>query len=231
MFENQTNTAVLLFALSASEESKYKHIQKGGLLFHVLTGQTLSEVKKAGLPYFHFDEKLQKGSSFGERFSNAIQNLFDKGFKNVIALGNDCPQITRKHIQSAALQLSSGQNVIAPSKDGGFNLLGIQRDAFGKQDFEQLPWQTEQLLSKTLVYFGQRGQQPKLLRVFSDIDTVADIAFLLKTVRSFSNRLRNVLMEVLQTVQHHWLYSFRYTNLAFFALPFNKGSPLSLPSH
>ena len=72
-------TAILIFANSAKEEANANPLQIV-LFFETLTNETINKVKQTGLPYFHFTEKQQIGNSFGARFTNAIQSVFDKGF-------------------------------------------------------------------------------------------------------------------------------------------------------
>jgi len=73
------NTAILVFANSAKAEMQIKPIRKGAVLFDKLTQETLQKVKKTGLPYFHISEQEQKGKTFGERFTKAIQTVFENG--------------------------------------------------------------------------------------------------------------------------------------------------------
>ncbi|CAN0575163.1 unnamed protein product, partial [Ectocarpus sp. 12 AP-2014] len=66
---------------------------KGERVFETLTKETLRKVKRTKQPYFHISEKEQTGNSFGERFTNAIQTVFDKGYEHIITVGNDTPQL------------------------------------------------------------------------------------------------------------------------------------------
>ena len=228
MPEIHSNTAILVFALDSFEEMKRKKIRKGNALFSALNKHTLAEVKKTGLPYVQCGGSCQEGNSFGERFSNAIKDLFEQGFENIIALGNDCPQLTKEHILQAASKLSSGKNVVAPSLDGGFNLLGIQKSAFHKVIFEKLSWQTEKLLAETLAYLEEVSSSPELLESFSDLDFVSDLERLATKVKSHSLALYNFFIASLQTFQKYWLYGNKTTYQFLFSIPFNKGSPLGL---
>ncbi|MGB5435124.1 MAG: DUF2064 domain-containing protein, partial [Maribacter sp.] len=117
---NEHHTAILVFALSSEEEQKRKKIRNGDRLFSALSEHSLNIVAKTGLPYFHYTEKEQVGDSFGERFTNAIQEVFNRGFKQIITIGNDSPQLKISHIQRAAVLLDHNKSVIGPSADGGF---------------------------------------------------------------------------------------------------------------
>ena len=107
----QHKTAILVFANSSQEEISHKAIPKSGLLFDMLTQRTLKTVKKTKLPYFHLTEEHQVGDSFGERFTNAIQMVFTKGFEQIITIGNDTPQLRVSHILDASGHLENGKEV------------------------------------------------------------------------------------------------------------------------
>ena len=124
-----------------------KSIPKGQALFDVLNNNILKTVQKSGLPYFLYTEKEQNGHSFGSRFVNAIQEVFDKGFTNIITVGNDTPQLKTSHLNTAATQLEAHKFVIGPSTDGGFYLMGLEKSQFDATAFLELPWQSSRLCS------------------------------------------------------------------------------------
>jgi uncharacterized protein len=121
----KTKTAILIFANSAEKELTSKSISSSDF-FNLLDSDTVKTVKKTNLPYFHFSEKEQIGSSFGERFTNAIEAVFNKGFEHVISLGNDIPHLRANHILKATQNLATSDYVLGPSTDGGFYLMGFK---------------------------------------------------------------------------------------------------------
>ena len=133
-------TAILIFANSAEKQLISKSIASSDF-FNLLDSDTVKTVKKAGLPYFHFSEKEQIGHSFGERFTNAIETILNKGFQNVITLGNDIPNLTANLIVKAKNKLENSDYVLGPSTDGGFYLMGFKKAHFNKTDIQNLPWQ------------------------------------------------------------------------------------------
>ena len=130
-------TAILIFANSSKEEMKYKAIPKGNILFDVLTEHTLNTARKTGLPYFLMSEKEQIGSSFGERFVNAISSIFELDFDMVITIGNDTPQLKSSDIVRASKLLGAKKSVLGPSRDGGFYLMGIHKSQFDAKTFRE----------------------------------------------------------------------------------------------
>ena len=80
--------AILIFANSSQEEERHKSIVQNGALFDALTTSTLKTVENSQLPYFYFTEKHQIGFTFRERFSNAIQSVFEIQFHSLFAITN-----------------------------------------------------------------------------------------------------------------------------------------------
>jgi len=104
--------AILIFANSAEYEAKQKPFQSSEVLFDVLNAQILKVVKNTGLPYFLSSEKNQIGATFGERFTNAIESIYNRGFEAVVTIGNDTPHLQTKHILTAVHQLKQNDIVL-----------------------------------------------------------------------------------------------------------------------
>lgn len=221
-----SDTAVLIFALNPADDCRRKKIKRGKVLFSALSKHTISEVKRTELPFFHYKGTHQKGNSFGERFANAIEAIFDQGFQNVITLGNDCPQLTYHHILAAEKALRAKKNAIAPSLDGGFNLLGIQHQSFKKDMFQELPWQSKTLFSKTLTYFKLANEVPTMLEAFADIDSHLVLSSLLHQVKITSLLLFQIFKNLTSSALQKYWYLSKTNTSPIYILPFNKGSPL-----
>ena len=218
----EQKTAILVFAQSAEEEILHKNIGNSHALFEELNSQILREVKKTGLPFFLISEKLQKGQTFGERFANAIEYVFDKGFKKIITVGNDSPELKVSHIKIALNALNNGENVLGPSKDGGFYLMGIDKSCFEKEDFIELPWQKQSLLGSILEYFDNYDSQIFKLNCLQDIDSVLDAKALFQKFRlSISRQLWRLLNALLR-------YSQATTPLVPIAVKANKNRTYNL---
>ncbi|MAU25901.1 MAG: hypothetical protein CMH48_05785 [Muricauda sp.] len=219
------STAILVFALSAEEETKHKSIFDGGRLFEALTAHTLAEVKKTGLPHYLFTEKEQRGNSFGERFAHAIQSLFDLGHDKVITVGNDSPQLKARHLLAAKDCLDGGKNVLGPSNDGGFYLMGIQHCAFDSKTFSKLPWQTRNAYRETLFYFDRKGVDHVSLCALTDIDSLVDVTVLAYSIKSISRAMRHLLASFIQ-IENVFLYFLKKIIPIGTGVYHNKGSPL-----
>ena len=137
---NTDKTAILIFANSAQKEAVLKPFKSSKALYHLLNTKTIATAKKTGLPFFHYSESEQVGYSFGERFTNAITSVFNKGFENIIVIGNDTPHLTKKHLLKAEENLKQQHCVLGPSKDGGFYSMGLRKSHFNIGSFLKLPW-------------------------------------------------------------------------------------------
>ena len=222
------NTAILVFANSPKEELKQKPITKDGTLFDQLTKRTLNVVKRTKLPYFHITENQQHGDSFGQRFVNAIQMVFDQGFDSIITIGNDTPLLKTAYLIEAHRVLQTKTPVLGPSADGGFYLLGLHRSHFDPIAFKNLPWQTSCLSLKL-------KQLPKIsnlgtvnLPTLFDLDNASDLKILARFTRHIGPNLREIILFLISPTRE-WAvnYKFNFVEASTMRIPFNKGSPLS----
>lgn len=180
----QRQTAVLLFTRNASEEASAKvfaeHFRANELIAGKLISHTVGIIKKSGLPCFIIDSAHQHGNNFGERFTDAIEQVFVSGFENVIVIGNDCPQLSSTDLQNAAHALESVNCVLGPATDGGFYLFGIQRHAFNKQFLLSAPWESGSLLNFIITYLNENNISNYLTELKGDIDSAKDLSEILR---------------------------------------------------
>ena len=90
-----------------------------------------------------------------------------------IIIGSDCPGLTPQHLWAAHDTLATEDMVIGPASDGGYYLLGFNRDA--RFAFEDMPWSTDRVFEETLKRFVAEGIRPAVMPELSDIDTAADL--------------------------------------------------------
>lgn len=219
-------TAILIFANSGLQESFAKPFKSSALVFDQLNRETLKKVRATGLPYFHFSEKEQIGNSFGERFTNSIQSIYDKGYDTVISIGNDTPHLKSSQILLASQQLKTHDIVLGPSFDGGFYLMGLKKSHFSAETFLKLPWQTSRLSQSIYRLISSNKTNLYTLEVLSDIDTISDIKIVLYSKKNISSRLRQLLFEVVSEAKETvFSYLFSFQDL-FQNNYFNKGSPI-----
>ena len=169
-------TALLLFTRTPEEEARHKQFVPAGR--HVnrriacqLIRHTTASLQKAGIPVYVITSAKQRGRTFGERLAAAFQEIFNLGYMNVIAVGNDTLTLTSKDLQDAAHLLERRRAVVGPTRRGGTYLIGLHRDVFNQEDFAQLPWESEILLDSLL---DSLDAQISLLKCQQDINNAAD---------------------------------------------------------
>ena len=120
---------------------------------------------------------VQAGEGLGGRLATAFQSLvMQEGDRGVI-FGADCPALTPATIDAAFTQLESAELVLAPSRDGGYALIGLARSA--EALFRDVAWSTDRVLAQTLERAGQLGLTHALLDPLDDVDTPEDLCRLL----------------------------------------------------
>ncbi|WP_299434770.1 DUF2064 domain-containing protein [uncultured Aquimarina sp.] len=219
-------TAILVFANSSKEELLHKPMIGGEKLFTELTKKTLSVVESSGLPFFVFTERKQSGKTFGERFVNAIQSIYDLGFENVITIGNDTPHLKKHHLLESVKQLENNKFVLGPSADGGFYLMGLHKSQFNRSTFLKLPWQSKDLAKSISLLIKTAKIEVALLEVLHDIDTVEDLKIISKLSFAFSNVLRAIIYKITHSSCEISKYVIPIKDTSHHASFYNKGSPL-----
>lgn len=220
--------AILIFANSAEYEAKQKPFQSSEVLFDVLNAQILKVVKNTGLPYFLSSEKNQIGATFGERFTNAIESIYNRGFEAVVTIGNDTPHLQTKHILTAVHQLKQNDIVLGPSKDGGFYLMGLKQSYFNNETFLKLPWQTSRLQRSISRLVSSNHINLSYLETLSDIDSVSDIKVIIDSFRSIPKQIKQLLYSYISLGKGITNSLFTSIETYILSLLFNKGSPLFL---
>ncbi len=221
MLNKSTNTAILLFSNTSQKEVKEKQIRNGQLLFKHLHQKALSEAQKTGLDILVFNENNQVGTSFGERFSNAIETVFNQGYDHVITIGNDSPELNSAHILIAHENLIRHRNTLGPALDGGVYLIGISKQQFLKDEFASLPWQTSELLNALTAFFTQKTLNPFLLQPLKDLDSKSDLFYFLQSGRSV---LESIILTIISTFSIP-TYTKQTFSEAYIKNQHNKGSP------
>ena len=225
MTQNQHKTAVLVFAYSSKKEAIEKSFIKNEALFSYLNQQTLQTAESSDLATFVFDEKLQKGNSFGERFANAIETIFQKGYEQVITIGNDSPQLKTQQLLDAKKSLTQGKTCLGPSINGGTYLIAIHKKQFHKEQFIALPWQTKYLFQKLNEYLEAQNTKIVLLHKLKDINQLNDIFYFINRTKFFSKKLIKLLAAITNAISLIFSKEILKYLLFFQTVFYNKGSP------
>ena len=104
----------------------------------------------------------QGSGTLGHRMALAFHDSFRlPSVKYAIIIGTDCPAITTELLWHAFLSLGEKQVVIGPSRDGGYYLIGLRKEA--PNLFRGIPWGGNDVLEKTLMAAHATNLQVQLL--------------------------------------------------------------------
>ena len=198
--QSHLDTAVLLFSLSVGEEFTSKELLgEAACNFDLLSrlNKRVSKIaKRSSLPVILSNEVNQVGDSFGERLSNAIENVFAKGYASVIVVGNDCPDLNQVDISNAKELLRTSDLVIGPDHRGGTYLMGLSKESFQKDAFSRLNWQTQDLVSSLKAYSFSNFLEVSELNRKADLNTKKDIGSYWSLSRTLRRLINLVLSEL-----------------------------------
>lgn len=116
---------------------------------------------------------LQKGEDFGARMHHTFTTGFSLGFRHVVLIGTDCPDIDTGIINCAFDALDRHDAVLGPARDGGFYLIGLKREQ--PELFTGRTWSHEGVLQETVGILEKTGSSYALLPELQDIDTFEDL--------------------------------------------------------
>lgn len=181
---NLNNSAIIYFTRSSGKEARSKRWHHKFQVQEQISSQlilsTQKVLEKTGIPVILINEHKQTGETFGERISNAFEDVFKLGYEKLILVGNDTIGLTEIELLKADQLLSSQSGVIGETKDGGSYLIGFQREYFSRvqSQFEGIAWQTKSVFSELfdLIQPASHEQFP----IKFDLNNASDLALLLK---------------------------------------------------
>ena len=114
----------------------------------------------------------QRGIDLGDKMGRAILAAQEKGYKKMVLIGTDIPQLDPLYIREAFYKLDQYDIVLGPSDDGGYWLIGMKKffDVFSR-----IEWGTDKVLSQTIGQIKRWGLSFCLLKELTDIDNPEDI--------------------------------------------------------
>jgi rSAM/selenodomain-associated transferase 1 len=155
-------------------------LNKGTFLFYVCfyPADALQSLKRwLGEDYLYMP---QQGEDLGERMRNSFVEAFDMGFKRVVLIGSDIPDLPLEFIEEAFASLEEKDVVIGPTFDGGYYLIGFRDKTFLPQVFKGILWGRESVFEDTTKVLNQEKRSIYTLKRWRDIDTIDDLRNLQK---------------------------------------------------
>ena len=145
----------------------------------------------------------QSGSNLGERMYQALRHIFHEPVKRAVLIGSDIPDLSTGIIAEAFAALQESDVVIGPAKDGGYYLIGFQKDALSGDVFNGMEWGTNQVFQQTLVQLQHANLSYHILPICQDIDTYEDLmAFYSRNASRQSPKLKSMTL-ITKMLQHN----------------------------
>ncbi|MBW2466354.1 MAG: TIGR04282 family arsenosugar biosynthesis glycosyltransferase [Deltaproteobacteria bacterium] len=120
-----------------------------------------------------FTYRPQVSGGLGERLIRACSDAFGKGYKRVVIIGSDCPDLEASHLKQAFEALYHKDLVLGPAADGGYYLIGMSREV--KEVFTEIPWSTKGVMAATLNIAEKLGLTFETLTTLNDVDRPEDL--------------------------------------------------------
>jgi hypothetical protein len=116
--------------------------------------------------------------------AHALSSTFEKGFEKVVLIGTDIPDIPVDYLHDAFKALDKKDAVIGPSQDGGYVLIGFNRQGFSQSVFKGVVWSTATVCEKTLELMDLNRISCHKLPLWYDVDTGEDFNALIQRLES-----------------------------------------------
>ena len=140
-----------------------------------------------------FSRIIQSDGDLGDKIHHVYSKLITQ-FGRVILIGSDAPQISKAHFEKASTYLDAQDYVIGPASDGGFWLFG-GKEPLERRVWKSTPWSDPDTFHKLC---ESLPSTPAFLETLTDVDTVDDIAEMLKEGVDLSLKLRETCQRLLQ---------------------------------
>jgi glycosyltransferase A (GT-A) superfamily protein (DUF2064 family) len=171
-------SCVLLFARSSRAEAFAKGVAGAEALFELAVRRAIAAAGTLGIDLIVAGDSTagppgkvvleQRGQSFGERLQAAFADARRLGYRRIVAVGNDTPGLTARHLRRAFAALERAPLVLGPSTDGGVYLIGAATAI--EERFAEVRWNARETLSDLLALGG--AVLPERLR---DVDGSRDL--------------------------------------------------------
>jgi glycosyltransferase A (GT-A) superfamily protein (DUF2064 family) len=128
----------------------------------------------------------QQGEGLAAGLASAFRVFIDRGYRRVVALDGDSPQLPPEMLDKAFLLLDGVDVVVGPTTDGGYYLVGgttAQSELFDTQRTG-----TGRALDSLLASAQGLGLRVALTEMAYDVDEAQDLARLARELRLFPHR-------------------------------------------
>jgi len=143
--------------------------------------------------YFN-DIHTQQGKNLGMRMANAFISIFSERYEKAVLTGGDIPDMTSEHIEESLNALDKSDSVITPANDGGYCLIGFNKNSFSKSFFEKINWSTETVFEETCRKIYNNNSSLHINKVLADIDDLKSLnEYLTSSSSVTAEKIREIL--------------------------------------
>lgn len=129
----------------------------------------------------------QTGNDLGERMEQALEHAFSEGWGRAVLIGSDLPDLPAEIINGAFTALETSDAVIGPAADGGYYLIGFNREGLPRHVFHNIEWSTETVFRETTDLLRAARLRVHVLPQWHDVDTIDDLKALRERLRTAEN--------------------------------------------
>lgn len=119
----------------------------------------------------------QKGEDIGVRMSNAFLQVFEMGYCRAVLIGSDSPDLPSEFIQNALDSLIVHDAALGESMDGGYYLIGFQKEKFDPDFFKNIEWISPWVYQQTFCKIRDSKRSIYRLPRCWDIDDKDDLVW------------------------------------------------------
>ena len=124
---------------------------------------------------YRMDIEIQTEGDLGQRISHILEKAIRESGCGAV-MGCDVPHIPGEILSQVYTRLSEQDNIVGPTVDGGFYILGLHE--LGHGIFDQVNWGSDQVFSQLLANLNSLDMNIDFCRKLRDIDTWSDLCWL-----------------------------------------------------
>ncbi|ADD68169.1 Protein of unknown function DUF2064 [Denitrovibrio acetiphilus DSM 12809] len=128
----------------------------------------------------------QDGTDLGQKMFKALKAAFENGYEKCVLTGTDIPDLNIDIICQADEMLNQHDAVIGPAEDGGYYLIGFNKNTLTDVCFNKMTWSTDKVFEDTIKTFKEINYKISKLKTLSDLDDIND-------VRRMKNSLKDII--------------------------------------
>jgi rSAM/selenodomain-associated transferase 1 len=150
-------------------------VEKSGYPYRICYYPFADRAALSGLPGRESSFMPQEGNDLGARMENAFLRTFAEGFTSAVLIGSDIPDLPVGVFFGAFDALKKNDVVIGPAGDGGYYLIGFNKDSFFPGIFHGMTWSTGKVFQETMGRLNEASLRVHRALLWKDVDTLDDL--------------------------------------------------------